>query len=71
MTAQVRQVLRAKIVLAAADGLANAAIARELKVSINTVRKWRGRFAAGGRQLCLTRNAPAGPVSTGRRCASP
>ncbi|MGW7210653.1 helix-turn-helix domain-containing protein, partial [Streptomyces sp. NPDC054837] len=48
MTAQVRQVLRARIVLAAADGLANAAIARELKVGVNTVRKWRGRFAAGG-----------------------
>ncbi|WP_330457699.1 IS630 family transposase [Streptomyces sp. NBC_00820] len=48
MTAQVRQVLRAKIVLAAADGLTNAAIARELKISVNTVRKWRGRFAADG-----------------------
>nr|QIY76728.1 IS630 family transposase [Streptomyces sp. RLB1-33] len=48
VTAQVRQVLRAKIVLAAADGLPNTAIARKLKVSVNTVRKWRGRFAAGG-----------------------
>ncbi|WP_051740757.1 IS630 family transposase [Streptomyces xylophagus] len=48
VTAQVRQALRAKIILGAADGLANAAIARELKVSVNTVRKWRGRFAAGG-----------------------
>ncbi|MFJ8478491.1 IS630 family transposase [Kitasatospora sp. NPDC094011] len=48
VTAQVRQVLRAKIVLAAADGLANSAIARELEVSVNTVRKWRGRFAATG-----------------------
>ncbi|MFE4758833.1 IS630 family transposase [Streptomyces mirabilis] len=46
--AQVRQVLRAKIVLAAADGEANGAIARELEVSVNTVRKWRGRFAAAG-----------------------
>lgn len=46
--AQVRQVLRAKIVLAAADGAANGAIARELEVSVNTVRKWRGRFAAAG-----------------------
>ncbi|MFE6868661.1 helix-turn-helix domain-containing protein [Kitasatospora sp. NPDC057692] len=48
VAAQVRQTLRAKIVLAAADGLANAAIARELKISVNTVRKWRGRFASGG-----------------------
>lgn len=45
---EVRAVLRARIVLAAADGLANGAIARELKVSVNTVRKWRGRFAALG-----------------------
>ncbi|MFI9163385.1 IS630 family transposase [Kitasatospora aureofaciens] len=45
---EVRAVLRARIVLAAADGLANGAIARELDVSVNTVRKWRGRFAARG-----------------------
>lgn len=45
---QVRAVLRARIVLAAADGLANGAIARELEISVNTVRKWRGRFAACG-----------------------
>ncbi|AUG75759.1 IS630 family transposase [Kitasatospora sp. MMS16-BH015] len=45
---EVRVVLRARIVLAAADGLANGAIARELDVSVNTVRKWRGRFAALG-----------------------
>jgi transposase len=46
--AQVRQVLRARIVLAAADGAGNAAIARRLAVSVNTVRKWRGRFAERG-----------------------
>ncbi|MFD4397076.1 IS630 family transposase [Kitasatospora sp. NPDC058478] len=45
---EVRAVLRARIVLAAADGLANGAIARELDVSVNTVRKWRGRFATLG-----------------------
>ncbi|MFJ5804197.1 helix-turn-helix domain-containing protein, partial [Streptomyces decoyicus] len=43
---EVRVVLRARVVLAAADGLANGAIARKLGVSVNTVRKWRGRFAA-------------------------
>ncbi|MFJ4776150.1 helix-turn-helix domain-containing protein [Streptomyces sp. NPDC088762] len=47
-TAHIRQVLRARIVLAAADGLANGAIARELEISVNTARKWRGRFAVGG-----------------------
>jgi len=46
--AEVRAVLRARIALAAADGLANGVIARELEVSVNTVRKWRGRFAALG-----------------------
>lgn len=46
--AQVRQVLRARIILAAAEGLSNAAIARELTVAVNTVRKWRGRFALQG-----------------------
>ncbi len=46
--AQVRQVLRARIVLVAADGAGNAAIARHLAVSVNTVRKWRGRFAERG-----------------------
>ncbi|MFF1298022.1 MULTISPECIES: transposase [unclassified Streptomyces] len=48
VTAQVRQALRGKIVLAAAGGLANFAIAREPKVSVETVRRWRGRFVAGG-----------------------
>jgi len=46
--AQVRAVLRARIVLAAAEGLSNGAIARDLAVSVNTARKWRGRFAAKG-----------------------
>ncbi len=41
-----RDRLRAAIVLAAAAGQANAAIARELGVCTNTVRKWRRRFAA-------------------------
>ena len=41
-----RDRLRAQIVLAAAAGTANAAIARELGVCADTVRKWRRRFAA-------------------------
>ena len=43
-----RDRLRAKIVLAAAAGQANAAIARQLGVCANTVRKWRRRFAGAG-----------------------
>ncbi|WP_414720973.1 helix-turn-helix domain-containing protein [Streptomyces sp.] len=48
LKAQVRAVLRARIVLAAAAGLSNGAISRDLAVSVNMVRKWRGRFAASG-----------------------
>ena len=46
---------RARIILAAADGLNNAQIARPLGVEADTVRRWRGRWrdrpavAAGGR----------------------
>src|SRR2546428_11118518 len=36
--------LRGRIVLAAADGLNNAQIARHLDVSVPTVRRWRERF---------------------------
>ncbi len=41
-------VLRAKIVLAAADGKPNVHIASELKTSRPTVLLWRGRFEEGG-----------------------
>jgi transposase len=43
-----RDWLRAQIVLAAACGRASARIAADLHVSVDTVRKWRGRFAARG-----------------------
>jgi transposase len=39
---------RAQIVLDAAAGAANAAIARRRRITQDTVRKWRGRFAAEG-----------------------
>jgi transposase len=39
-----REVLRARIVLLAADGHTNAAIGRRLAVTVSTIRKWRGRF---------------------------
>jgi transposase len=44
-----RLALRSRIVLAAADGRGNAAIAADLGVTTPTVRKWRDRFA--GRRL--------------------
>jgi transposase len=47
-TSEQRMVRRARIVLAAADGTPNAAIAAELGCSVGTVRTWRGRFARRG-----------------------
>jgi transposase len=43
-----RDWLRAQIVLAAARGAVSARIAADLHISVDTVRKWRGRFAARG-----------------------
>ena len=47
-TTQVRTVRRARIVLAAAAGATNRAIAAALDVDEATVRTWRDRFAAAG-----------------------
>jgi len=47
-TAERRQVLRARIVLGAADGEDNARIAERLGVALNTVIKWRKRFFEEG-----------------------
>jgi putative transposase len=38
-------VVRARIVLSAAEGRSNAQIAREVGVNVDTVRLWRGRWA--------------------------
>ena len=46
--AEQRMVLRARIVLGAADGWENATIAEELGVALNTVIKWRKRFFEEG-----------------------
>jgi transposase len=51
-----RDRLRARIVLAAAAGKTSAAIAVELGVCTDTVRKWRRRFAAG--RLSGLKDAP-------------
>ncbi|MBV8349895.1 MAG: helix-turn-helix domain-containing protein, partial [Mycolicibacterium sp.] len=43
-----RQVLRARVLLLAADGVANAVIAEEVGVTPVTVRAWRQGFAVDG-----------------------
>ena len=43
-----RDRVRAQIVLAAARGRDNARIAADLRITVDTVRKWRGRFAGRG-----------------------
>jgi transposase len=48
-----RAVQRAKIILLAASGLGNEAIARRLGITDDMVRKWRGRFAATGSLVAL------------------
>ena len=48
VSGQHRDVLRARIVLAAADGASTAAIGRTLGVCDDTVRKWRRRFCRHG-----------------------
>jgi len=54
-------VLRAKIVLAAWRREANAKIARDLRVCVDTVRKWRGRFRREGIPGLFDRPRPGRP----------
>ena len=43
---QSQVVVRARVVLEASEGKSNAAIARELSTTVETVRFWRGRWVA-------------------------
>jgi transposase len=54
-------VTRAKIVLLAASGWTNAAIARTLGVAPNTVGKWRRRYAQEGADGLADRKRPGRP----------
>jgi len=60
-----RLVLRARIVLSAAQGHANAQIARELAIGVDTVRTWRRRFCCGGMPGLNDRPRPGRPPSYG------
>lgn len=62
-TAERRQVLRARIVLAAAGGEENARIAERLDVAVNTVIKWRKRFFEEGIEGLADRKRPGRPRS--------
>ena len=60
-TAEYRMVLRARIVLAAADGEENASIAERLEVALNTVIKWRRRFFEEGMDGLVDRKRSGRP----------
>jgi transposase len=60
-TSPQRLVLRARIVLAAAAGHTNAAIARLLGTTVTTVRTWRDRFARRGIPALFDTRRPGRP----------
>ena len=60
-TAEHRDVLRARIVLAAANGEQNATIASRLGIALNTVIKWRKRFFEEGMAGLEDRQRPGRP----------
>ena len=60
-TAPHAEVVRAKIVLLAADGLENTQIAARLDVHVNVVSRWRGRFAQEGLAGLADRKRPGRP----------
>ena len=64
-SAEYRNVLRAKIVLGAADGKGTRSIAKELGTSVQTVSKWRGRFARAGVAGLSDRARSGKPVKYG------
>ena len=66
-TAAQRDVTRASIVLLAARRLSNNQIAARLGISVDTVRTWRGRYAAEGRGGLADRRA----VRAARRASRP
>ena len=69
-TAEHRMVVRAQIVLAAADGEENAAIAERFEVALNTVITWRKRFFDEGMDGLVDRKRSGRPRTfspSGRR----
>jgi transposase len=60
-TAPHAEVVRAKIVLLAADGLANRQIAARVDIHVNVVSRWRRRFAEDGLSGLADRKRPGRP----------
>jgi transposase len=60
-TAQHRQVLRATIVLLAAQGMTNSGIAERVGVCVDTARTWRNRYAVHGQDALRDRARPGRP----------
>jgi transposase len=65
-TSQQRAVIRARILLRAADGLANQRIADELGVALMTVKLWRRRYAEAGLAGLADAPRPGHPPTYGR-----
>ena len=61
-TAEARTVLRARIILACLEGKEMPQVARERKVSVPSVSKWRQRFALWGVRGLRDRARPGKPV---------
>jgi transposase-like protein len=70
-SAPYREVIRARVVLLAADGLENVVIARRLDLPVQVVSKWRKRFfeerIAGLAERSRTGRRPAFPPRARRR----
>ena len=60
--------MRSRIVLVAADGLSNTAIADKLDVHITRARKWRTRFVSTRLDGLLDEPRPGRPRTTARVC---
>ena len=60
-TSAQRLALRARIVLAAAEGHANRAIAADLRITTPTARKWRGRFSESRLEGLVDEPRPGAP----------
>src|SRR4051812_20210262 len=70
LTTAQRDVVRARIVLLAAEGLASRAIARELGIMPRTASLWRIRFAEAGLDGLADKPRPGGRASSAKYDAS-